>query len=213
MKKTVRQLQKEQTRATLIRAAYEVFSAQGIQSARMADIAKSAGVSHGTVFLHFSTQEQLVAEVIEASCGEIVQETHQSASSCLSLREFLTAHIAGIARHEPFYTRLVIENRLLPQEARDAWIGLQSAMSFHFSQALERGGEGSGTDVPMSLLFNMWMGLVHYYLSNGDLFAPEGEVLRRHGPMLVENYMKLLQEKTAKRDVELAQPPHEANCM
>ncbi|MDF2935045.1 MAG: regulatory protein TetR [Paenibacillaceae bacterium] len=195
MKKTARQLQKEQTKVALVQAAYEVFSTRGFQATRMADIAKAAGVSHGTVFLHFSTQEQLVAEVIEAYCGEIVQETHQSASPPLSLREFLDAHIAAIIRHEAFYTRLVIENRLLPQEARDAWIGLQSAVSFHFSQALERGPEGAGAEVPLSLLFNMWLGLVHYYLGNGDLFAPEGGVLRRHGPTLTENYMKLIQER------------------
>lgn len=195
MKKTARQLQKEQTRTALVKAAYDVFSVQGIQATRMADIAKAAGVSHGTVFLHFSTQEELVAEVIETYCGEIARETHQTAAACRTLREFLDAHLAGIAKHEPFYTRLVIENRLLPQEARDAWIGLQSAVSLHFSQALERGGEGTGAEVPLSIMFNMWLGLVHYYLGNGDLFAPEGGVLRRHGPALADNYIKLVKER------------------
>ncbi len=199
MKKTTRQLQKEETRTALLKAAYDVFSAQGIQAARMADIAKAAGVSHGTVFLHFPTQERLVTEVLEAYCGEIAQDTHLSAVSCRTLREFLDAHIAGISRHEPFYTRLVIENRLLPQEARDAWTGLQSAVSFHFSQALERdraeADTAGETEIPLSLLFNMWMGLVHYYLGNGDLFAPEGGVLRRHGQTLTEHYLKLIQKK------------------
>lgn len=192
MNKTARQLQKEQTRELLIKSAYDVFSAQGIQGARMADIAKAAGVSHGTVFLHFSTQEGLIARVIEAYCGGIAQETHEAAASCRSLRDFLLAHAAGIARHETFYTRLVIESRLLPQEARDAWIGLQSAVSFHFSQAVEREGDVVRAGIPLSMLFNMWMGLVHYYLGNGDLFAPEGHVLDRHGPALVENYLKLV---------------------
>ncbi len=199
MKKTTRQLQKEETRTALLQAAYDVFSAQGIQAARMADIAKAAGVSHGTVFLHFPTQERLVAEVLEAYCGEIAQDTHLSAVSCRTLREFLDVHIAGISRHEPFYTRLVIENRLLPQEARDAWTGLQSAVSFHFSQALERDRAETGvvgdTEIPLSLLFNTWMGLIHYYLGNGDLFAPEGGVLRRHGRTLTEHYLKLVQKK------------------
>jgi AcrR family transcriptional regulator len=199
MKKTTRQLQKDETRTALLKAAYDVFSARGIQAARMADIAKAAGVSHGTVFLHFPTQERLVTEVLEAYCGEIIQDTHRSAVSCRTLREFLDAHIAGIIRHEPFYTRLVIENRMLPEEARDAWTGLQSAVSFHFSQVLEREGTEAGvdgeTEMPLSLLFNTWMGLIHYYLGNGDLFAPEGGVLRRYGPALTNHYLKLIHKK------------------
>ncbi len=199
MKKTTRQLQKEQTRTALLKAAYDVFSSQGIQAARMADIAQAAGVSHGTVFLHFPTQERLVAEVLDTYCGEIARDTHLSAVTCRTLREFLEAHVAGISRHEPFYTRLVIENRLLPQEARDAWTGLQSAVSFHFSQVLERERaeafvEGE-TEMPLSLLFNTWMGLIHYYLGNGDLFAPEGGVLRRHGQTLTNHYLKLIHKK------------------
>lgn len=199
MSKTTRQLQKEETRAALLKAAYDVFSARGIQAARMADIAKAAGVSHGTVFLHFATQERLVTDVLEAYCGEIIQDTHRSAVSCRTLREFLDTHIASIVRHEPFYTRLVIENRMLPEEARDAWTGLQSAVSFHFSQVLERerGGAASQeeTEIPLSFLFNMWMGLIHYYLGNGDLFAPEGGVLRRYGPDLINHYLKLVHKK------------------
>jgi len=35
------------------------------------------------------------------------------------------------------------------------------------------------------------MGLVHYYLTNGDLFAPEGRVIPQYADTLVGFYMKM----------------------
>lgn len=195
MKKTARQLQKEQTKDLLVKTAYQLFSEHGILNTRMSDIAQAAGVSHGTVFLHFNTQEIMIAEVVETYCGKIAARTHELADSRCAIQEILLAHLEGIREFEPFYTRLVIENRLLPVAARDAWINMQSAISFHFGQAVEREIRQDGTDIPLSLLFNTWMGLVHYYLANNDLFAPEESVVRRYGKTLVENYLKMIKKK------------------
>lgn len=194
-----RQQQKEQTREALLKAAYEVFAHSGITAARMSDVATAAGVSHGTVFAHFATQEALITEVIDTYGGKIALRTHELAGSCEQMEQILRAHLAGIAEFEPFYTRLVIENRLLPPAARDVWIGIQSAISFHFSQVAARDAKaGRIIAHPAHLLFNTWLGLVHYYLANGDLFAPEGNVIGRYGDTLVESYLKLISTQRAK---------------
>jgi Transcriptional regulator len=190
MERTARQLQKEQTRQALIKTACRVFSEKGIRNTRMSDIAQAANVSHGTVFLHFETQEALVCEVVEYYCGAIAARTHALSGASSTLRGLLLAHLGGIMEFEPFYTRLAIENRLLPQAARDAWIGAQSAVSFHFSKAVARGLDG---EHDAALWFNTWMGLVHYYLANGDLFAPEGGVIRRYGETLTDFFLKMFE--------------------
>ena len=196
MKKNARQIQKEQTRALLLKTAYECFSLHGILSTRMSDIAEAAGVSHGTVFLHFRTQEELVAEVVTACCGEIALRTHELSESCASMRDMLAAHLTGIREYEPFYTRLVVENRLLPEPARDAWANVQSAVSFHFSLVAERElRAGTIRDIPAALLFNLWIGLIHYYLENGDRFAPEGNVVERYGAVWIDTYLKMIQKE------------------
>jgi len=182
-----RQLQKQETRRRLIDATYQVICDRGMLNTRVSDIAQAAGVSHGTVFVHFESLEELIAEVVAEYGGRIARRTHELASQSAGLEELLRAHLAGIGEYEPFYTQLVMESRLLPQAVRDVWIGIQSAISFHFSQIAGR--ELPGAD--MALLFNTWMGLVHYYLANGDLFAPEGRVIPRYADTLVAFYMKL----------------------
>ncbi len=192
MEKTTRKAQKEQTKTALLSAAYELYSQRGFINTRMSDIAEAAGVSHGTVFLHFNSQEELITQVIDIYCGRIAQRTHELADSGASLRQVLSAHLNTIAQFEPFYTRLVIENHQLPSSARDTFINLQSAIAFHFSLAL--GGEHA-PNVPPALLFNMWTGLVHHYLCNFELFAPEGKVLERYAHTLIESFMTLIKGK------------------
>ncbi len=189
-----RQRQKQETRQLLTEAACRVFAKKGIVSARMSDIAQAAGVSHGTVFLHFETQEALVTQVTAQVCGAIAARTHALSEGCGTLRGLLEAHLRGIAEFEPFYTRLVIENRLLPQGARDAWLAVQSAVSLHFSRVAAAESACAGKDT--ALLFNTWVGLVHHYLANGDLFAPAGGVIRRYGTTLADFYMALAVPQT-----------------
>jgi AcrR family transcriptional regulator len=196
MSEPTRKAQKQNTREKVVEAAYGEFVRRGILSTRTDDVAAAAGVSHGTVFAHFKTQEALVSAVIAEYCGRIAVRTHELASGGCTVRAILKAHLAGIAEYEPFYTRLAVELRLLPEECRAVWVSLQSAVSFHLSHAAEREmEEGRIKRVPIHFLFNAWMGLVTYYLSNGDLFAPEGNVVKRYGDELLDNFMKLLNNK------------------
>ena len=193
MEKTNRQQQKEQTKELLLKTAYEVFAERGIMNTRMSDIAHAAGVSHGTVFVHFQSQEALIEEVVETYCHKIAVNTHNLAESSGSFRELLKAHLQGIMEFEKFYTWLIIENRLLPSCARDSWVSVQSAVSYHFSKVYEKEfGKTSNPGIPAYMLFNMWIGLVHYYLENGDLFAPEGNVISRYKNLLTDSYLNLL---------------------
>ena len=185
--KLSRQQQKEQTRRRLVETTYQVICRKGIIGTRVSDIAHVAGVSHGAVFVHFESLEVLIAGVIEEYGWRMALRTHELAASSTGLEELLRAQLEGIEEQEAFYTRLVTENRLLPQAARDVWTGLQSAMSFHFCRVAER----IWPHADMALMFNTWIGLVHHYLMNGDMFAPEGGVMKRYANTLIDFYIRM----------------------
>ena len=192
--KNSREIQKEQTRELLIKTAYDIFSEKGIMRTRASDIAQAAHVSHGTVFVHFTSMDALIEEVVTVYGQKIALRTHELAGGYPQLSRLLRAHLDGIKEFEPFYTRLTLENRMLPPAAKDSFIGIQSAISFHFAKALEQ-EKAYQVHIPSYLLFNLWVGLVHHYLSNGDLFAPEGNVIERYGEMLIENFLKLIEKR------------------
>ena len=188
-----RDLQKEKTRYRILDAAFREFGKNGILSTRTSDVARAAGVSHGSVFAHFESQEALICAVIWEFGQRIAHRTHSLAAGQSGLRDVLGAHLKGIAEYEDFYFRLVTESALLPAGCRDCFVMVQSAISLHLNEAAKRETElGIIRPMPLHLLFNTWIGLVHYYLANRKLFAPGKSVVARCGEELIEHFMGLV---------------------
>jgi AcrR family transcriptional regulator len=188
-----RRERKERTRRIVLKAALEQFSRTGLGESRTLDIARRAGVSHGTIFVHFSTREALVAAVIDEFGMRVAARMHELASEGESVEEVLKAHLRGLSEFEPFYARLVTEGPLLPNAVGNALIAIQSAISFHLSQAAKREMDaGTVKRMPGHLLFNTWAGLVHYYIANREAFAPRGSVLERYASELIDHFMNLI---------------------
>lgn len=180
--------------------AFRQFSKSGLTAARTLDIARKAGVSHGTIFVHFPTREELLIRVIEEFGEKVTRRMHELAGSGKGVREVLEAHLEGLEDHESFYTNLVAESRALPRQARTALTGIQSAISFHLFEAAEREtAAGAIKPMPSHMLFNTWIGLVHYYLQNRDMFAPGESVIARRGQELLDHYMKLVSTEKGER--------------
>lgn len=196
MPETQRQKQKNATRKHIIEVAMKQYAMMGLTKARTSDIAKAANVSHGTIFAHFATQEELLIAVINEFGSRINKRLHELAAGRNGVQEVLEAHIEGLTEFEDFYTKLVIESRLLPEDVRNTFVMIQSTVSFHLSQAAEKEMKaGSILPLPIHMIFNGWIGLIHYYLANSDLFSPGESVLKRYGRDLLLYYMSLIRPK------------------
>jgi AcrR family transcriptional regulator len=60
----------DETRQRVIDAAAGVFAEKGFEGARVADIAKAAGLSAGAMYNHYESKAELLAAVIECHAGE-----------------------------------------------------------------------------------------------------------------------------------------------
>jgi AcrR family transcriptional regulator len=190
---TKREKQKTSTRNRLLQVARRQFAQKGLMATSTLDIAREAEVSHGTIFAHFPTREDLIVNVIEEFGEQMIRRIYQLSKQGMGVRDLLAAHLKGLEEYEPFYARLVMEAPVLPMEARITLIAIQSAVSFHLYMAAKREMKaGTLRPLPMHLLFNTWIGLVHHYLNNRDLFAPGESVIARRGQELLDHYMSLL---------------------
>ncbi|MCL2320008.1 MAG: TetR/AcrR family transcriptional regulator [Treponema sp.] len=189
-----RRLQKERTRETIIAAALKVLSEYGF-SVPTATIAKEAGVSHGSIFVHFPTVDSLLVCVLEVFSRDINAKLHSLSESGNDISRLLDMHINVLIKYEDFYKRLINEAVYLPEEAKNTFIAIQSTVSIHFSQVLEHEiKKGRIKKIPFHMLFNTWLGLVHYYLMNGGLFAPGASVLKRYKTRLIQCYLTLVRK-------------------
>lgn len=55
-------------RRQIVEGARSVFLARGFDAASMADIAKEAGVSKGTLYVYFKNKEELFAAIVQQEC-------------------------------------------------------------------------------------------------------------------------------------------------
>ena len=65
----IREVRKEQ----LLQAAARVFARKGLADATVAEIAATAGVSHGLLYRHFASKEEVFAAVVEQSLEQARQ--------------------------------------------------------------------------------------------------------------------------------------------
>jgi AcrR family transcriptional regulator len=90
------QTKAERTRQRILDAAAKVFREQGYANARLGDIAELAGMQAGSLYYHFDSREDLVAEIlrlgIETSWGH-VQEAVDALAAEASPLDRLSAAI------------------------------------------------------------------------------------------------------------------------
>lgn len=194
---SARQAQKSNTRKKIIDAAYRVFSERGF-SAATSIIAKEAGVSHGSIFAHFPTLNDLLICLLSDFGDKMGKSLHRLAINCDNMEDLLKEHLNILEEYEAFYSRLISEKDRLPEEAKSTFAALQSTVAFHFAGVAERDIEnGKIKKLPVHMLFNTWLGLVHYYLLNKEFFSVAGgPVLRRYKTDLLHAYLNLIKKES-----------------
>ncbi|MBX5481881.1 MAG: TetR/AcrR family transcriptional regulator [Myxococcaceae bacterium] len=194
-----RAAQKAETRRRILEHARRLCARRGFARTRTVDVAKAARVSHGSVFVHFPSREALMAAVVGEMAREITDALHALGSQDAPLREVLAKHLDCLADREDELRWLLLEAPLLPKGFDAEWVGVQSAVAHHIAEAAARDmAAGRIREIPLHLLFNTWIGLVHHYVIHRELFAPGRSALKTHGRELLDHFMGLISTPTPK---------------
>jgi AcrR family transcriptional regulator len=90
-------------RRQILDGARKVFMDLGFDGASMGEIARSAGVSKGTLYVYFADKNRLFEAIVEEAAleqGEIAFDFDAAGDAATTLREFGAAYIAMILRPE-----------------------------------------------------------------------------------------------------------------
>jgi AcrR family transcriptional regulator len=101
------QWEKEQRRASILRAAEKVFATKGAALVTMDDIAHEADLGKGTLYLYFESKDELYLEIANRTVGELVealeQSQHDARSGHQRVARILGAAVAfALAHRDPF---------------------------------------------------------------------------------------------------------------
>ncbi|HKQ51177.1 MAG TPA: TetR/AcrR family transcriptional regulator [Pyrinomonadaceae bacterium] len=76
-------------REAILRAAAQVFARNGYFNSKVADIAASAGVADGTVYLYFKSKEEILHSIFDRSVGDAISEGRRQLAHLTDPREKL----------------------------------------------------------------------------------------------------------------------------
>ena len=79
----------------ILRAAIRVFSRKGFFNAKVADVAREAGVADGTVYLYFKNKDHLLVSIFDETMAEAIAEGREAVASLENPRHKLE-RIAGL---------------------------------------------------------------------------------------------------------------------
>ncbi|MFJ9815582.1 ScbR family autoregulator-binding transcription factor [Streptomyces sp. NPDC101151] len=99
-----RQLRAEQTRATIITAAADLFDRQGYESTSLSDIVGHAQVTKGALYFHFAAKEDLAHAILELqarAAQQVVAEVEGRGYSSLEALMRATFAVARLAVDDP----------------------------------------------------------------------------------------------------------------
>jgi len=131
--------QADLTRQRLVRAALELFTAEGYHATTTPQIAKKAGVAEGTIYRHFRSKQHLLNELYRAAARwatKVVAETAATQTGAHEKLNDVGRGLAAGAAREPAVARLFFIQRhgaLLDEEshktARDFRLALEGVIA------------------------------------------------------------------------------------
>jgi TetR/AcrR family fatty acid metabolism transcriptional regulator len=106
---------KADKRDAILRAAIETFAAEGFFNAQVADVARSAGVAAGTVYLYFRGKDDLLISIFERTMKEAITAGRESVAARTSpldrLREIARLHLERLGRDRDLAVVFQVELR------------------------------------------------------------------------------------------------------
>jgi AcrR family transcriptional regulator len=130
----------EGRRRAIVKAAVDVFYEKGYHVSRILDVAKAAGVSHGTVYNYVSCKEDLLYLICEEHFRgheEIVEQAvAQAKTPRQTLDALLRANIEVIARYRKHFVVMLRELHHVERVKRRAFFGLAAEQRKYIQKIL-----------------------------------------------------------------------------
>lgn len=103
----------EEKYSKILDAATRVFAREGFHNAKIEDVAKEAGVAHGTVYLYFGGKDDLLISIFRENLEELVEyvgsEVDKEANAEDKLRRMISLQIELIETNSELAELMLVE--------------------------------------------------------------------------------------------------------
>lgn len=174
-----RQSSKIKSKKLIMTSSLNLFIKEGIINTSTAKIAKSAGVSHGSIFSHFASREDLISEVLEQEMFRITKHIKMIHPNHHDLSSLIDDYINVLSKNEHFLSRIYKELPFLSYDLQLKVTALEAVMRNTLYLTIK-----ASTDTEKTDDFHIQVGLttlfatIAFYLRNDTLYGDDTSVIQ-----------------------------------
>ncbi len=136
-------------RQRILEAALKVFAGQGFYNAKVSDVARSAGVADGTIYLYFANKDDLLIQLFEDRMGYIIERirnelAHFDGTPEDKIRKLIHLHIQLAEEDTNLAEFITVELRQSGKFVKD-YENPQFIEYLRIMQELVKEGQSAGT--------------------------------------------------------------------
>lgn len=172
---------KARTRAAVLASARECFAIDGPAATSTQRVSGAAGVSHGTLFLHFPSREALIDAVVADFAADFESRLPPLASS---LADEFDAQLHLVAAEEGLHAQLLREEFALTASSRSRLRDLSERLRGRIVASYESERDRGDSRALSSRLFaTTWIALLEDLMRRNEgspVLRSKGPEIRRH---------------------------------
>lgn len=170
-----RELSKLKTRAAILNTTKELMVQNGVMKLTTNEIAKSLGIAHGSIFLHFGSREMLIFTVLDDALKEISAKVIARCGDLDTLEDLLEQYLTVIAESSDFLQVIYKELPYFPGGIQREVFALEALLRNMFYMKIEAVGIFEAKQIGLRL--DGFFSTIVRYLTLNDLYAPKGNAL------------------------------------
>lgn len=191
----IREENKQNTRQKILEGAKQEFIINGFLNTKTIDIAKRAGIAHGTLFFHFINKDKLIIEIIDKELYGITGELYDLLNDTNNFEELLSRYLDFLEKEEGFFSTIARELPFYSAELRRQIFFRESATRNYFYGALEEGIKKEFfKNLDITYILDLLFGSINYYLSLNEVFGYKNKIIKIKKEVIKKNILKLLKK-------------------
>ncbi len=180
---------KLQTRNNILLKATELFLAKGVQKTSTQEIAKAAGVAHGSIFVHYYSRENLVVEVLYNEIKGIVRELSVFEKEHHQPLQLLDKYIELFNQKEDVFYILYHELDYLHPDIKIEVIPMETMIRNCLYLSLNAQGMLSQwSPEEIGAKMEAFFSLIFYYICMRDVYGKRNEVILKKKERIIDHF-------------------------
>ncbi len=190
----LRSIAKANTHQMIIDKSIDLFNLKGFINTKTQEISKYCGISHGNLFMHFGTKDNLIEAVLDFKIKQIATSLIENCQSTDNTWTLAEEYLNLVEINENFFYNLYRELPFFNEYLQNAVLSLEIIIRNLFFVNIKTNFKNM-TEDRISSILTPYFSLIFYYLVNKKQFTSSDCIIPIKRCEIIETLKTLLKKE------------------